>query len=86
MRKMELLRQIIKVVAAENYRLGVTFDTGEDGVFDMTPLLQYPCYRRLKNQDYFALAHVERGTVVWPNDEDVAPELLWERSYKGNMV
>ena len=83
---MELLRQITKVSAGESYRLLLTFDTGEDGVFDMAPLLAYPCYRRLKDQNYFALAHVERGTVVWPNDEDVAPELLWERSRKGNMV
>ena len=83
---MELLRQITTVSTAENHRLRVTFDTGEDGVFDMTPLLEYPCYRRLKDQDYFALARTERGTVVWPNDEDVAPELLWEQSRKGNAV
>lgn len=76
---MELLRQITKVTTADNYRLLVTFDTGENGVFDMTPLLEYPCYRRLKDGNYFALARAERGTVVWPNDEDVAPELLWER-------
>lgn len=76
---MELLRQITKVTPVDNHRLLVTFDTGENGVFDMTPLLAYPCYRRLKDENYFAMAHAERGTVVWPNDEDVAPELLWER-------
>ena len=79
---MELLRQITKVTTADNYRLLVTFDTGESGVFDMTPLLVYPCYRRLKDMNYFARARAERGTVVWPNDEDVAPELLWERRNK----
>ncbi len=79
---MELLRQITKVSTADNYRLLVSFDTGENGVFDMTPLLVYPCYSRLKDASYFSLARTERGTVVWPNDEDVAPELLWEQSCK----
>lgn len=80
---MELLRQITSVVPQADYRLFVTFDTGERGVFDMTPYLQYPCYRRLRDTGYFSLAKSERGTVVWPNDEDVAPEALWEQSEKG---
>ena len=79
---MELLRQITSVVPKADYRLVVTFDTGERGVFDMTPYLQYPCYRRLRDTGYFSLAKTERGTVVWPNDEDVAPEALWEQSEK----
>jgi len=79
---MELLRQIEKVTVAGGHRLAVTFDTGDTGVFDMSALLGYSCYRRLKDDAYFRLAHVERGTVVWPNDEDVAPELLWEQCSK----
>ncbi len=65
---MELLRQITEVVPK--------------GVFYMSPYLQYPCYRRLRDIGYFSLAKSERGTVVWPNDEDVAPEALWEQSKK----
>ena len=75
---MELLRQIAAVEPQDNYRLLVTFDTGEVGMFDMASYLKYPCYRRLRNAGYFALAKPERGTVVWPNDEDVSPEALWE--------
>ena len=82
---MELLRQITSVVPKADYRLVVTFDTGERGVFDMTPYLQYPCYRRLRDAGYFSLAKTERGTVVWPNDEDVAPEALWEQSEKNRV-
>jgi len=76
---MELLRQITEVRADDGHRLFVTFDTGESGTFDMTPMLGYTCYRRLNDNGYFKLARVERGTVVWPNDEDVAPEMLWEQ-------
>ena len=79
---MELLRQITSVEPKSGYHLVVTFDTGERGVFDMTPYLQYPCYARLRDAGYFSLAKTERGTVVWPNDEDVAPEALWEQSKK----
>jgi len=76
---MELLRQISAVRAEEGHCLFVTFDTGESGTVDITQMLDYPCYRRLKDDAYFKLARVERGTVVWPNDEDLAPEMLWEQ-------
>lgn len=79
---MELLRQITGVTPQANFHLRVEFDTGEDGVFDVSPLLDYPCYRRLKDERYFNLARIDRGTVVWPNDEDLAPEMLWEKSVK----
>ena len=79
---MEVLRQITGVKPDAKYRLRVEFDTGEEGVFDASPLLGYFCYRRLKDVNYFNLARVERGTVVWPNDEDLAPEMLREKSVK----
>jgi len=79
---MDLLREITKVEVLPDYHLKVSFDSGETGVFDMSPLLGYVCYRRLNNKMYFAQARTERGTVVWPYDEDVAPEMLWEQSVK----
>ena len=79
---MKLLRQITTVDALDDFRLLISFDTGESGIFDMKPLLQYPCYRRLREVQYFCKARPERGTVVWPQDEDVAPEALWEQSIK----
>lgn len=79
---MELLRQITGVKPIADFRLRVEFDTGEIGVFNATPLLDYFCYRRLRDVRYFNLVRVERGTVVWPNDEDFAPEMLWEKSEK----
>ena len=77
---MELLRQITGVRPEAGFRLRVEFDTGESGVFDASSLLGLFCYRCLKDADYFRLARVERGTVVWPNDEDHAPEMLWEKA------
>lgn len=74
---MELLRQVTEVEALDGYLLSLAFDTGEKGVFDVSPYLKFPCYRRLKNLGYFSQARTERGTVVWPNDEDLAPEALW---------
>jgi len=34
----------------------------------------------LRGIGYFSQAKSERGTVVWPKDEDVAPEALWEKA------
>lgn len=75
---MELLRQVIRVEAVDDKVIHVVFDTGESGKFDVSPLFHYPCYRRLNNPVYFHRVKAERGTAVWPEDEDLSPELLWE--------
>ncbi len=62
----------------DGFLLSLKFDTGETGVFDMNPYLKFPCYRRLRNFAYFCQVKPERGTAVWPNDEDMASEVLWE--------
>jgi len=63
-----------------NFHLRLTFTNGETRCFDMRPYLDLPVFRRLRDPAFFALAHVEYGTVVWPGAIDIAPETLYERS------
>ena len=63
-----------------NFHLRLTFTNGETWCFDMRPYLDLPVFRRLRDPAFFALAHVEYGTVVWPGAIDIAPETLYERS------
>lgn len=70
-----------RVVEAEprrDYTIAVTFVTGERKVFDARRLLDLRPYERLKNIGFFMLARVDCGTVVWNDDVDLAPELLYE--------
>lgn len=72
--------EVCKVETMSDYKLRLFFNTGEHRAFDMKPYLQYPVFRRLENSDFFALAHVDYGTVVWPGEIDIAPETLYDLS------
>lgn len=61
----------------EDFRLLVTFTTGETRRFDVRPLLDLPVYQRLRQDGYFFRAHVEHGTVVWDEQCDVSPDSLY---------
>ena len=68
---------IISVEVREDYSLQLIFADGTEKCFDFRPLLDWPCYQPLKNESVFRLARVENGTVTWPNNIDVDPEILY---------
>ena len=71
----------VSAVWPENdFNLRVEFTNGETRYFDMKPYLESPVYRSLAKPGFFALASTGYGTVVWPNDIDIAPETLYELS------
>ena len=72
--------QVSSVETVADFKLLLTFTSGERRRFDMRPYLDYPVFHRLKNPGYFSLARVDYGTVTWPGDIDIAPETLYEGS------
>lgn len=77
---MNELLDVIHVDAKPDYILHLTFENGEQRVFDMAPLLSKKPFDRLQDPYRFAMAHVDYGTVVWPGDIDIAPETLYDKS------
>lgn len=69
--------EVVQVKVLEDYRLNLVFDDGARGVFDMRPYLERGVFRTLKDKRVFESAHIEYGTVVWPNEIDIAPERLY---------
>ncbi|MCZ7649581.1 MAG: DUF2442 domain-containing protein [Planctomycetota bacterium] len=73
----------VKTVAAkQNYVLELVFSNGEVGTFDCAPYLNFGVFSELQDPTYFAQARVEGGTVVWPNEQDICPDTLYEASTK----
>ncbi len=72
--------QVTSVEALSDFRLMLTFNSGERRCFEMRPYLRYPVFRRLENPAFFALVRVDYGTATWPGEIDIAPETLYERS------
>ena len=74
----------MSVKPLEGYRLLVTFRDSQQKIFDMTPLLELPCYQKLKNKGFFLLAKVDNMTVYWDDDIDVCPDALYENGVSIN--
>ncbi len=70
------------VAARDDYRLEITFTNGEVGLFDCTHLLSLGVFKEFQDLGYFKQARVEGGTVVWPHEQDICPDTLYEDSQK----
>jgi hypothetical protein len=67
----------------QGYRLELTFADGVTGVIDLTDLIvgQGGVFAPLEDPAFFAQVRVndDIGTIVWPNDVDLDPEVLYSR-------
>ena len=59
------------------YMLLCTFSTGEKKTVDLSPLLQFPAFEDLKDEQNFVQFGLD-GTIFWANGADIAPEYLYE--------
>ena len=66
----------------EGSRLKLIFSNGEHRIFDASPYLAYPAYRKLTNAGFFAMARPDHGTVVWPDNIDFCPDTLYVESVR----
>ncbi len=74
--------RVKSVVATDEYHLRIKFTNGEIGVFDCSQLLDFGVFREFQDIAYFKRASVTHGTVVWPNEQDICPDTLYEDSIK----
>jgi Protein of unknown function (DUF2442) len=78
---MQALLDVVAVEAKLNYLLHLEFENGEKRIFDMSPYMDRQPFVQLKGSPLFAMAFVENGTVAWPDNIDIAPETLYDRSH-----
>jgi hypothetical protein len=67
----------------DGYAVHVRFEDGTTANVDLSYLLDYGgVFEPLRDPAYFARlrADAEAGTIVWPNDADIAPETLYARA------
>lgn len=79
---MKTYAPVVSARPLPDFRVKVVFDTGTSGVFDCKPLLSDPFWKRLSDPAFFRLVRAEYGTLVWPEDIDIAPEDVWEGTVK----
>lgn len=64
----------------DEYKLRLTFTNGEMRIYDCSPLLDFGVFKELREVAYFRQVHTALGTVVWPNEQDICPDTLYEDS------
>jgi hypothetical protein len=72
-------RKITKVVSVEpleGYKLKVKLSNGRKGIFDVSQFLGEGVFQELRDTNYFNRVYIDFGTVVWPHEQDIDPELI----------
>lgn len=72
--------RVVEVTSLDGYRLRILFNNGERRIFDVSPYITYPAFKRLANIAYFSLVRPDHGTVVWPDDIDFCPDTVYLES------
>ena len=77
---MDVLLDVTEVKALSNHWLSLSFENGEQRLFDMKPLINKTPYLTLQQAHVFDQAYVYAGTVNWPGQIDISPETLYDQS------
>ncbi|GBR75948.1 hypothetical protein NO2_0572 [Candidatus Termititenax persephonae] len=74
--------KIKKVVPLKDYKLLLSYETGENKVFAVKPYIAGNWYGELRDISYFKTVHlIPDGTgIAWTNGQDIAPHELYEQS------
>ena len=75
-----LTPKLIDVKPLDGYKLLLTFETGEEKIFDVTPYISGDWFGKLKDIKYFNTVHLSGYTVEWKDGQDIAPHELYECS------
>ena len=74
---------LIEATPLDAYSVHVRFEDGVSADVDLSYLAERGgVFEPLKDLDFFRRlrADPEAGTIVWPNEADIAPETLYERA------
>lgn len=75
-----MLKDIVAVKPLEGYQLFLRFEDGNEGVVDISQLIQFSgIFAPLQDLATFAQVqiHPELGTIVWQNGADLDPDVLY---------
>lgn len=74
------MKRVVEAKANDDLTLDLKFNDGSLRRFDAKPYLDKGVFRELRDVTYFKNITIAYGTVVWPNEQDFAPETLYLES------
>ena len=73
-----MLHAVKKVEYIKDYKLKLTFRNKDVKVVDLEKELWGPMFEPLKDIEYFKKVKTDGHTIVWPNEVDFCPDVLYE--------
>lgn len=76
---------LIEAKPTEGYAVHVRFEDSTSADLDLSYLLDYGgVFEPLRDPEYFRQlkADPDAGTIVWPNEADIAPETLYAHALR----
>jgi Protein of unknown function (DUF2442) len=77
---------LVEATPLDGYIVHVRFEDGVAADVDLSYLLDYgPVFKPLHDPGFFRQLRADReaGTIVWPNEADIAPETLYAHAQRG---
>ena len=75
------MHKVISVIPQDDYKILVTFENGEQRIYNAVPLLTKPVFMPLKDISVFKKAYIEYGAVTWKdqdgNEVDICPDKMY---------
>jgi uncharacterized protein DUF2442 len=75
----EISRFIKKINKIDGYKITLTFNDNKTKIVDLEVYLDRGIFLQLREIEYFKKVQLnkEAGTIVWPNDADFCPDVLY---------
>jgi hypothetical protein len=77
--------EIIKAKYIEGYKIKLWFNNGQIRIADLENLLHGEVFEPLKDMEQFRNFIIHFNTIEWENGADLAPEYLYDLSYKTKL-
>jgi hypothetical protein len=80
---------LIEATPSDGYTVHVRFEDGLAADVDLSYLLDYGgVFEPLRDPHYFRRlwADLDAGTIVWPNEADIAPETLYAHAERSSVT
>jgi len=71
---------VLEVISLEDFSLMVVLDTGERGLLDMKPYLDFGVFKKIRDYEKFKKVRVAFDTIEWDEGVDLDPEFIYAKS------
>ena len=67
-----------KINYVDGYKISLTFNDRKTKIVDIEPYLDKGIFLALRDPEYFNKVTLSGNTIVWPNEADFCPDVLYE--------